>query len=177
MDDCQVLLGMEFQFACGKNARNYRPAKAMTRTGARDLGRWRREEQKQRSRRRHSLPGHKNLGFEWDWRGNQIFIFNLCLSVLFCDLGKRIRLHIFLLITGAHSFSQLYGDIKDSSNTVVSKYFSFETGMSINRSVSKTSMLNISSLSSVPVLRMNIYSFNKYLESSHYLTDSILSMA
>lgn len=24
---------------------------------------------------------------------------------------------------------------------------------------------------------MNIYSFNKYLENAHYLTDSILSMA
>lgn len=44
----------------------------------------------------------------------------------------------------------------------------------INRSVSKTHALNISSFSSESALRMKVYSLNKYLGSVGYLPDIIL---
>lgn len=78
----------------------------------------------------------------------------------------------FPLSDRSSHFLPLWRDIRDSSNTLVSKYFFFRAGMSTHRSMSETWTLNISSRSSESVLWMSVCSFNV----SHYLTDSILSM-
>lgn len=83
-----------------------------------------------KKRKRHLLPVKKDLeaqyleAFQWE-PGD--FVFNLRSDAL-CDLRQRIRLHIFLLKTGVDIFSNFQKDIKDSSNTIVNKYFSFGAG-------------------------------------------------